>query len=78
MMSRNNIIGSIGNIYGQYYHTRGKNVDTIPVARPAIGQEEISAVTAVLQSGMLASGERVVEFEKKFADYCGTTHGCHQ
>jgi perosamine synthetase len=46
----------------------------IPVARPAIGQDEISAVTAVLESGMLASGERVVEFEKKFADYCGTTH----
>ena len=49
-------------------------MENIPVARPAIGQEEISAVTAVLQSGMLASGERVVEFEKKFADYCGTTH----
>jgi perosamine synthetase len=46
----------------------------IPVARPAIGQDEISAVTAVLESGILASGERVVEFEKKFADYCGTTH----
>jgi len=46
----------------------------IPVARPAIGQDEISAVTAVLESGMLASGERVAEFEKKFADYCGTTH----
>jgi perosamine synthetase len=49
-------------------------VDTIPVARPAIGQEEISAVTSVLESGMLASGDRVVEFEKKFADYCGTNH----
>ena len=46
----------------------------IPVARPAIGQDEISAVTAVLESGMLAAGERVLEFEKKFADYCGTTH----
>jgi len=46
----------------------------IPVARPAIGQDEISAVTAVLESGMLAAGERVAEFEKKFADYCGTTH----
>ena len=46
----------------------------IPVARPVIGQDEISAVTAVLESGMLASGERVTEFEKKFADYCGTTH----
>jgi perosamine synthetase len=49
-------------------------VDTIPIARPAIGQEEISAVTEVLESGMLASGERVAQFEQKFADYCGTTH----
>ena len=49
-------------------------MDQIPVARPAIGQEEISAVTEVLKSGMLASGERVLEFERKFADFCGTTH----
>ncbi|OPX65545.1 MULTISPECIES: DegT/DnrJ/EryC1/StrS aminotransferase family protein [unclassified Methanoregula] len=46
----------------------------IPVARPAIGQEEISAVTEVLKSGMLASGERVAEFETKFADLCGSNH----
>ncbi len=46
----------------------------IPVARPAIGQDEISAVTAVLESGKLAAGEHVAEFEKLFADYCGTTH----
>ncbi|HUW86319.1 MAG TPA: DegT/DnrJ/EryC1/StrS family aminotransferase [Methanoregula sp.] len=46
----------------------------IPVARPAIGQDEISAVTAVLESGNLAAGERVSEFERNFADYCGTTH----
>jgi perosamine synthetase len=49
-------------------------VDHILIAKPAIGQDEISAVTAVLESGMLASGDRVIEFEKKFADYCGTTH----
>jgi perosamine synthetase len=49
-------------------------MDTIPVARPAIGQEEISAVTSVLESGMLASGDRVAEFEKKFADFCGSNH----
>ncbi len=49
-------------------------MDHIPIARPVIGQDEISAVTAVLESGMLASGERVAEFEKKFADYCGATH----
>lgn len=46
----------------------------IPVARPAIGQDEISAVTSVLESGILAAGERVAEFEKNFSDYCGTTH----
>ena len=47
----------------------------IPVARPFIGQDEISAVSEVLASGMLAQGDRVAEFEKKFADYCGTTYG---
>ncbi|MDO9325771.1 MAG: DegT/DnrJ/EryC1/StrS family aminotransferase, partial [Methanoregula sp.] len=49
-------------------------MDNIPIARPAIGQEEISAVTAVLESGMLAAGDRVLELETKFADFCGTTH----
>jgi perosamine synthetase len=49
-------------------------MDIIPVARPAIGQEEISAVTDVLKSGMLASGDRVLEFERKFADLCGSNH----
>jgi perosamine synthetase len=47
-------------------------VEHIPIARPSIGQDEISAVTAVLESGMLAAGDRVHEFEQKFADYCGT------
>ena len=49
-------------------------MNPIHIARPALGQEEISGVTAVLRSGMLASGERVAEFEKKFADYCETAH----
>ncbi|MDD1689404.1 MAG: DegT/DnrJ/EryC1/StrS family aminotransferase [Methanoregula sp.] len=49
-------------------------MDPIHIARPVIGPEEISAVTAVLESGMLASGERVLEFERKFADYCGTPY----
>jgi perosamine synthetase len=49
-------------------------VDNIPVARPAIGQEEISAVSDVLKSGMLASGDRVLDFERKFADFCGSNH----
>jgi perosamine synthetase len=47
----------------------------IPVARPAVGEEEIEAVAAVMRSGMLAQGGVVTEFEKEFAAYCGTSHG---
>jgi dTDP-4-amino-4,6-dideoxygalactose transaminase len=46
----------------------------IPVARPDIGPEEVAAVTAVLESGMLASGKRVVELEERWAAFIGTKH----
>ena len=46
----------------------------IPVARPDIGDEEVEAVTAVLRSGMLAGGKRVVELEERWADFIGTRH----
>lgn len=49
-------------------------MEKIPVAKPAIGRDEISGVTAVLESGILASGERVAEFERNYAGYCGTMH----
>jgi len=39
----------------------------IPVARPLIGAEENNAIREVLESGMLAAGERVKKFEEKFA-----------
>ena len=39
-----------------------------------IGDEEKQAVLAVLDSGMLAQGPKVAEFEKAFADYCGTKY----
>jgi perosamine synthetase len=44
----------------------------IPVARPVIGPDEVAAVSDVLKSGMLAQGDKVAEFEQKFATYCGT------
>lgn len=47
----------------------------IPVARPLVGEEEVEAVTRVLQSGMLAQGSVVTEFESRFAEYCGAAHG---
>jgi len=49
-------------------------VEPIPIARPGLGQEEIAAVVEVLESGMLAAGGRVREFETLFAGYCGTRH----
>ena len=46
----------------------------IPIAKPWIDDEEIKAVEEVLRSGMLAMGEWVERFEKKFADYIGVKH----
>ncbi|MBN1582040.1 MAG: DegT/DnrJ/EryC1/StrS family aminotransferase [Anaerolineae bacterium] len=46
----------------------------IHIAQPQIGEDEKQAVWAVLESGMLAQGSRVAEFETKFADYCGVKH----
>lgn len=46
----------------------------IPVARPILGSEEEDAVVAVLRSGQLAQGERVAEFEARFAAALGVPH----
>lgn len=44
----------------------------IPIAKPIIGKEEEKSVVQVIRSGMLVQGEKVEEFEGKFAKYCGT------
>ncbi|MCX5975386.1 MAG: DegT/DnrJ/EryC1/StrS family aminotransferase [Coprothermobacterota bacterium] len=44
----------------------------INIAAPDIGAEEIAAVAAVLQSGILACGPRTAELEARFAQYVGT------
>lgn len=46
----------------------------IPLARPDIDEAEIEAVTAVLRSGMLASGRKVLELEERWAAFIGTRH----
>jgi perosamine synthetase len=47
---------------------------TIPIAAPQIGDEERQAVLAVLDSGQLAQGPVVEEFEREFAAWCGVSH----
>jgi dTDP-4-amino-4,6-dideoxygalactose transaminase len=46
----------------------------IHLASPSIGDEEIAAVVAVLQSGMLAQGPEVAAFEEEFAAAFATGH----
>ena len=46
----------------------------IPLVRPDIGEEEISAVTDILRSGMLAQGPKVAELEAQWAEYVGVRH----
>ncbi|KFN01890.1 DegT/DnrJ/EryC1/StrS family aminotransferase [Bacillus clarus] len=41
----------------------------IKIAQPHIGQEEIDAVSTVLRSGLLASGENVLQFQREFSQY---------
>jgi len=46
----------------------------IPIAKPLIGEDEKKAVVQVLDSGMIACGPKVEEFEKKFAQFVGTKY----
>jgi dTDP-4-amino-4,6-dideoxygalactose transaminase len=41
---------------------------------PALGEEEVRAVTETLRSGWLTSGPRAEELERRFAEYVGATH----
>ena len=46
----------------------------INIAKPLMGEEEKQAVLDVLDSGMIACGSVVSEFEKEFADYLGVEY----
>jgi perosamine synthetase len=47
---------------------------TIPIHRPSIDEAEINAVTAVLRSGWLTTGEQCKQFEEEFATFIGARH----
>jgi len=46
----------------------------VPLSKPLIGEEEINAVTEVLRSGNLSLGQKLPEFEKRFAKFIGSKH----
>ena len=48
--------------------------DTIPSARPVIGDAEIDAAVRVLRSGMVVQGPEVAAFEREFGEIVGGRH----
>jgi len=43
----------------------------VPFFRPAIGEQEVAAVTSVLRSGWLTTGPNARDFEQNFVDFLG-------
>lgn len=46
----------------------------VPFHRSEMGEEEIQAVTDVIRSGWLTTGEKTAQFEREFAQYVGAAH----
>ena len=51
-----------------------RNLRFIPHSRPTLGEKEIKAVAAVIQSGHIAEGAAVARFEKAFAQKMGVKY----
>jgi dTDP-4-amino-4,6-dideoxygalactose transaminase len=49
-------------------------LEQIRLGRPEVGDEELAAVAAVLDTGMLTQGPVVAAFESELARACGTRH----
>ena len=50
--------------------------DFVPMARPHLGQEEVSAAGRAILSGWVTQGPEVAAFEREFAAYVGSPHAC--
>jgi perosamine synthetase len=47
----------------------------VPLSNPSISEEDIAAVVSVLRTPTLSLGPRVREFERRMAEYAGTSEG---
>jgi perosamine synthetase len=47
----------------------------IPVCEPLIGERERAYVDEAMRSGWISQGRFVAEFERRWAEYCGASHG---
>ncbi|HEX9097382.1 MAG TPA: DegT/DnrJ/EryC1/StrS aminotransferase family protein [Candidatus Dormibacteraeota bacterium] len=47
----------------------------IPITRPSLDEEEVTAAAAVIRSGWLSQGKRVDDFEQAVCAYVGAEHG---
>jgi UDP-4-amino-4-deoxy-L-arabinose-oxoglutarate aminotransferase len=54
-----------------YRHRQTMRKDFLPFSRPSINQDDIAAVTEVLQSGWITTGSKSKAFEKNFCAYSG-------
>jgi dTDP-4-amino-4,6-dideoxygalactose transaminase len=52
------------------------NSHTIPITRPALGEEEAAAAREAILSGWVTQGPQVAAFEQEFAEYVGAPHAC--
>jgi perosamine synthetase len=50
--------------------------DFVPVARPQLGPEEVSAAGRAILSGWVTQGPEVAAFEREFATFVGAPHAC--
>jgi perosamine synthetase len=48
--------------------------ESIPLAKPVLGEAEEGAVIEVLRSGQLSLGPKLAEFERRFAERIGVSH----
>lgn len=48
----------------------------IPVARPHLGEEEVSAAARAILSGWVTQGPEVAAFEREFASFVDAPHAC--